>query len=84
MEAHVPMNLCVRFYCSEMRLHAHGGRGGHGLPFEAPGLVSVAGEERNRNGVNFFSHSLFSLNLGYMLALDLASQNWYLLQGHPL
>lgn len=59
--------------------------GGTALPLEAPRLVSVAGEERSRNGmIFFFLLCCFSLNLGCMLALDLASQNPYLLQGHPL
>lgn len=35
--------------------------GGIALPLEAPGLASVAGEERSRNEVDFFSCSFVFL-----------------------
>lgn len=72
------------FTVKEMSLHAQGARE-VSPPLTSPSIGSVAVEERSSNGViDFFHAPLYSLNLGCMLALDFASQNWYLPQGHPL
>lgn len=75
---------CVSFYCRREESARTRGPWGITPTFQAPVLVSLAVEGRNSNRVInfFFRASLFSLNLGCMLAVDSASQNPYLLQGH--
>lgn len=75
---------CVSFYCRREESACTRGAWGITPTFQAPVPVSLAVEGRSSNGViNFFFHApLFSLNLACMLALDLARQNLYLLQGH--
>lgn len=71
------------FTAEERSLHAPGGRGVSPPPSKPQcWCLWLLREEAAMEGLISFHAPLFSLNLGRMLAVDSASQNPYLLQGH--
>lgn len=57
-------------------MHKEDVGGGTALPLEAPGLVSVAGEERSRNRVNFFPALLFFFESWLHAGFRLGQSEW--------